>query len=308
MTDLEFKWLESKQKLQDFINHNQIPLDKIAVSFSGGKDSTIVLQMIDELGLKNKIKVVFFNTLMEWNGIYEFVDLKRQQGWIIEETKPELPAPLIYKKFGKPLKSKYASEMIYRLQQKNFDFVNDTYKSYEELTLKYHKCESALKWITGHNLFTMQCPKWLKQALANGEIQFKVANKCCEYLKKKPVAKWNKDNDIQLSILGIRSSENGIRSQIYKSCLYKNKDNTYKYFPLFHFNDKDIDDIIKLKNIEVSKCYTTYGLERTGCVGCPYAHYYNNELEVLKKYEPNKYVAVMNMFGDVYKIQDKKGK
>ena len=58
-------------------------MKKIAVSFSGGKDSTIVLKLIEEMELKNKVKVVFFNTMMEYNTIYDFINEKRNEGWII---------------------------------------------------------------------------------------------------------------------------------------------------------------------------------------------------------------------------------
>ena len=49
-----------------------------------------------------------------------------------------------------------------------------------------------------------------------------------------------------------------------------------------------------------SKCYTEYGLKRTGCAGCPFGKRFEAELEVIQKYEPKLYKAVMNIFGDSY--------
>lgn len=54
-----------------------------------------------------------------------------------------------------------------------------------------------------------------------------------------------------------------------------------------------------------SKCYTEYGLKRTGCVGCPYGRDFENELEVVQKYEPKLYKAVCNIFKDSYEYTRK---
>ncbi|MGL4951278.1 MAG: phosphoadenosine phosphosulfate reductase family protein [Mycoplasma sp.] len=295
------KWNEAKKKLLDYIEHSKTPLDKIGLSFSGGKDSTVMMKLIEECNLKNKIKVVFFNTWMEYQAIYDFIDKKRKEGWVIDETTPEMPAPLIYNKYGTPAISKYASEMISRLQKHNFDFNSDL--TFEEAYEKHPNCKVCLNWYYGKN-YTMNCPKYLKENLKTNDL--KIANKCCEFLKKRPVKKYNKENNIILSIVGVRQAEGGIRSQIYKTCFYKKSDTDIKHFPLFYFSDEDMENIIQEKNIELSDCYTIYGLQRTGCVGCPYGKNYREELEVLKKYEPNKYNACNKLFGKSYDLKERK--
>lgn len=58
-------------------------------------------------------------------------------------------------------------------------------------------------------------------------------------------------------------------------------------------------------DIEHSKCYTEYGLKRTGCAGCPFGRDFEYELEVIQKYEPKLYKAVNNIFGDSYEYTRK---
>lgn len=294
-----FLYNEAKQKLKDYVQANNIPLDKICLSFSGGRDSTIMLNIVEELGWKNKIKVVFFNTTMEFEATNEFVNKKISEGWEIHITKPTKTMPQIYKEYGKPFHSKYTSEMIDRLQKHHFDFRNDTYKEFDELILKYPNCKAALKWLTGYEQISIKCPKWIKRALVFNEI--KIANKCCEFLKKKPVYKFNKENNIKLSIIGVRQSESLQRKAMYKSCVWTNgKD--HKFFPLLFFNDQDIKDIVEIKNIELSKAYTVYKQERTGCVGCPFSKNYKQELEILKQHEPKKAKIVEYLYNDIYEL------
>lgn len=300
MEDINFLWNETKRKLKEFIEYNKIPLNQIVLSFSGGKDSTVLYQLCKEINIIDKINVVFFNTKMEYQTINDFINSFNN----IQIVDPKSALPLIYLKYGLPIHSKYTSEMIYRLQRHNFNFVDDTYKSYDELYKKYPKCKIALKWLCNENI-KLNCPEWLKRQLK--DITFKVSNKCCEVLKKRPMHKYIKDKNIKLSLVGIRKTEGGIRSSIYKSCVLYGKD-VIKYFPLFLINDDQIKEIIKLKNIKISDAYTVYKMDRTGCVACPFSKEWKKELEVLKKYETNKYNFAIKTYSKIYDIYNKKSK
>lgn len=305
MDNWEFLYNEAKRKLVDFVNHKNIPLDKVCLSFSGGKDSTILLKMIEEIGWKNKIKVVFFNTLMEFDATVEFVNKKRQEGWVIDETKPKKNHIQIYKEYGYPFQSKYISEMIGRLQKHNFDFVKDTYKSFEELIIKYPNCKTALRWLTGKDMKSLFCPQWVKRQLPF--LKIKIANKCCEFLKKKPVKDYEKEHKIILHIIGIRQAEGLSRKNAFRSCIWSDTSkNKHKFFPILFFSDKDVWECINKKNIELSKAYTLYGMERTGCVGCPFSLNYKKELEALKQYEPKRYTQTQIIYKDIYAMKDNK--
>lgn len=49
-----------------------------------------------------------------------------------------------------------------------------------------------------------------------------------------------------------------------------------------------------------SDCYEVYGMTRTGCAGCPFASKFEDELKIIKKYEPKLYNAVNKFFGPSY--------
>lgn len=55
--------------------------------------------------------------------------------------------------------------------------------------------------------------------------------------------------------------------------------------------------------LRYSDCYEVYGLRRTGCVGCPFAKNLWQELEIMKKYEPQCFKLCMNVFGESYKLR-----
>ena len=54
-----------------------------------------------------------------------------------------------------------------------------------------------------------------------------------------------------------------------------------------------------------SRCYTAYGLKRTGCAGCPFGRDFEYELEVIKEHEPKLYRAVNTIFGSSYEYTRK---
>lgn len=120
-------------------------------------------------------------------------------------------------------------------------------------------------------------------------------------MQKKLVAKHViKDLDCDLNIVGVRKAEGGARSTAYKSCFNSNYDKSDEYRPLFWYKDLDKNDYKIAYCIENSKCYTNYGLKRTGCAGCPFGRDFEKELEIIERYEPKLFKAVNNIFGDSY--------
>ena len=75
----------------------------------------------------------------------------------------------------------------------------------------------------------------------------------------------------------------------------------YAVEPLMEFLPKDK----KMFDVKHSRCYTEYGLRRTGCVGCPFSKHINEELAIIEEHEPNLYKAAVNIFGKSYEYTAK---
>lgn len=103
---------------------------KVMLSYSGGADSDtmldLVLRVIKENNIDVELKVVFFDTGIEYEATKRHIkEIEQKYGITIERVMASCPVPLGCKKFGLPFLSKYASQMISRLQDHNFDFKLD---------------------------------------------------------------------------------------------------------------------------------------------------------------------------------------
>ncbi len=148
--------------------------------------------------------------------------------------------------------------------------------------------------------------KWLKEFIMQNPPYFRISNKCCEFAKKKPAKQFIKECNADLEITGIRKSEGGIRSANYKTCFSESKfKGCYTYRPVFWYTDGDKKVYEENFGVIHSRCYTEYGLKRTGCVGCPFNPKVNEELEIIKENEPKLYQAAVNIFGDSYEYTRK---
>lgn len=274
--------------------------DKIICTVSGGADSDVMLDIIWKCDLDNRVTYAWFDTGLEYQATKDHLEyLEKKYGIKIEKYKAIKPIPTTCKEYGQPFMSKYASEMISRLQRHNFKWED---KPFDELYKEYPKCKVALQWWCNCNIsdrFDISRNKYLKEFMIANPPRFKISNKCCQYAKKDLVHKVIAENGYELEVNGVRKAEGGIRDVAYKTCFDSDGD-WDRYRPLFWYADEDKQRYEEHYGVTHSKCYTEYGLKRTGCAGCPFGKRFEAELEVIQKYEPKLYKAVMNIFGDSY--------
>lgn len=277
--------------------------NKIMCGISGGADSDVMLDMIIRCGGRDKTTFVFFDTGFEYTATKKHLDyLEDKYDIKIERVKAAKPIPTSCKDYGVPFLNKYVSEMMYRLQLHSFRWED---RSFDELIKEYPNCKTALSWWcntqTGNTTqFYIKRHPYLKEYIVNNPPDFRISGKCCHYAKKVPSHTFEKKGRFDLVCLGIRQLEGGARAGSIKNCFTQGKNRADDFRPVFYFRDKDKDEYCSHYNILHSECYTKYGLVRTGCVGCPFAKRFEEELEIISNYEPNLYKAVNNVFGKSY--------
>lgn len=282
---------------------------KIVCSISGGSDSDVMLDIVWKCDKDNKVDYVWFDTGLEYQATKDHLKyLEKKYDINIIPYKAIKPIPLSCKEYGQPFLSKKTSQMIYRLQKHNFDFVNDGGKSYNELMLKYPRMKAALDWWCSNNkieCFNIHNNAWLKEFLISYPPDFYISDKCCKYAKKDVAHKLIKENEYDLNIFGVRKAEGGVRQKAYTSCFDESESKCDNYRPLFWYSDKDKNEYEVHYEILHSKCYTEYGFIRTGCCCCPFGREREFELQQIKVHEPKLYKAVVNVFGKSYEYTRK---
>lgn len=164
------------------------------VSFSGGKDSTILHYLIDIALPNNNIPRVFINTGIEYNDIIQFVNQLAEKDKRFIIIKPSKNIRQVLEQYGYPFKSKQHSHNVAIYQHSG---INYSVKRY-------------LGIIESNTLF--RCPKMLEYQFSK-DFKLKVSDKCCIKLKKEPIKKWEKQNKKSIAILGLRQGEGGAKGK-----------------------------------------------------------------------------------------------
>lgn len=155
--------------------------DKVYVGFSGGKDSTVLLDLVRMID--KTVPAAFVNTGNEWPEILQFVrHLRDDKGYNIEWLTPDLIPREVWAKVGFPLVGKHQAQFIYRYR----------------------------KNLSNHLIEEVVSARW--RYLFNEP--YDVSHLCCKYLKKEPARKYQQETG-RYPILGIMASESLLRTMVY---------------------------------------------------------------------------------------------
>lgn len=238
------------------------------ISFSGGKDSTILHYLIDMTLPNNKIPRVYANTGIEYTYIYNFVKKLASKDDRFEIIAPSQNIKKMLEEKGYPFKSKDHSNKLGRWKNGNrADYL---------LYYRYGEGKTKSKF---------KCPDILKYQFEE-ELPFKIDDSCCKEMKKKPFHKWQKENNKSIAITGMRREEGGQR--VAMNCIVTKKDEVIKFHPLAVVSEEWEDWFVEKYQIELCELYyPPYNFKRTGCKGCPFAINLQHELDVMEKHLPN---------------------
>lgn len=279
---------------------------KIMCSVSGGYDSDIMLDLLIRCGGRSKTTFIFNNTGLEYAATKEHIkQLETRYGVEIVLLRPKKAIPTCCREYGVPFWSKYVSGMISRLQKHGFQWENEPL---DALLEKYPRCRSALRWWCNDfktksgrvSKFNIEYARGLKEFMIIHPPGFRVSAACCQWAKKMPAHDYLEAHKFGLNCTGIRRAEGGARSTSYTSCYDENWGKADNYRPLFWWSDADKEVYRKRFGIVRSDCYEVWGMQRTGCAGCPFGKNFEEELELVQQFEPKQYRAMQAVFGQSY--------
>lgn len=257
--------------VESFIYHTQ---KTPYISFSGGKDSTVLLDICRRF-VDKSMKAVFDNTGNEFPEIVNFV--KNTENVTI--ISPHISIRDVISQYGFPLISKEVAR-----------YIRDV-KTTKSLALRQRRLEGR-KVSDGRVQFKIP-DKW--KYLINSP--FMISEQCCDILKKRPFARYNKLTG-EVPIIATMVGESRLRFNLYLKrggCNSFNNSHLAS-FPLSIWTEHDVWEYIKQFNVNICSLYSHAGCHRTGCMFCGFGAHLEKEsrFKLLKELHPALYTAILN--------------
>ena len=257
---LDIKIMKTKRRIQEWIDY--YGEDKVYISFSGGKDSTVLLDLVRQVN--SNIPVVFVDTGLEYPETKEFVN--SIDNVII--LRPKMSFKQVIEKYGYPMVSK---------EQANY--LDDIRNSTEKMRIRRLEGDSKGRFKLSK--------KWYY--LINAP--FKVSHRCCNIMKKEPSKRYEKETG-RVPFIGTLADESSLRQQSYlKTGCNAFNSKRPNSTPLGFWKEQDILQYICENKLPINKAYgnvvfnngvyNTTKCDRTGCIFCGFGVH-------LEK-EPNRY-------------------
>lgn len=303
---LEAKIRMTQQRIRQWYDHWE---GEVYVSFSGGKDSTVLKHIVDNTSGVYDVPAVFVNTGLEYPEIQKFVKEVKEGKWDcfntnVEILRPEMRFDDVVKTHGYPVISKRVANAV-----------EGARRNPNGIKMK----QMLGTWETNGKLsmYNYGNHKHLLDA------DFKISEKCCSVMKKKPLKKYQKESGRKPMIATMAcESENRRMNWIKYGCnAFESKNPTST--PMSFWTEQDILHYIKKFNvpycpvygdirvkptadaeegqinvIDYLGCYEpedtleTTGCNRTGCIFCMFGCHLEkepNRFQRLKETHPRQY-------------------
>ena len=308
---LEGKIIMTQLRIRAWYEHFD---GQVYVSFSGGKDSTVLKHIVDQM--YDDVPAVFVNTGLEYPEIQQFVrEIKSGKydcfNSDVEILRPEMRFDEVVKKYGYPVISKEVAKMI-KEARVAIKKGNTEYYAIQKL-------EGRLKNKDGEKS-QFNCEKYNFLI----ESPFKISNQCCDVMKKRPIHKYEKQTG-RTPFIGTMACESRQRLAQWNrfGCNAFDKKNPSSQ-PLSFWTEQDIYHYIKKNNVPICPVYgeisiddrsedtiegqinmidylgcyepgdllKTTGCNRTGCIFCCFGITRDgklNRFQKLKQTHPRQY-------------------
>lgn len=289
---LRLKIMLTQQRIRDWYEHWY---GQVYVSFSGGKDSTVLKHIVDSM--YSDVPAVFVNTGLEYPEIQRFVREVKAGKWDcfnsdVEILRPEMRFDEVIKKYGYPVISKEISERVHYAKRGS---------------------DWAIQCVNGNNPdgstsdFKKRMVKWAFLV----DAPFGVSHKCCTEMKKKPSKQYERQTG-RKPILGTMACESRLRQTQWEKVGCNAFDaGRPRSAPLSFWTEQDVLHYIKEFDVPYCQVYgdikiddsgllTTTGFNRTGCMFCMFGVHLEkepNRFQRMKVTHPNQYAYCMDKLG-----------
>lgn len=277
---LRAKVLMTKQRIKAWYEHWD---GDVYVSFSGGKDSTVLKHIVDSM--YDDVPSVFVNTGLEYPEVRTFA--LRQKNTI--RVDPKMKFYDVIEKYGYPVVSKEQAQFLYEARTTKSEKLKDIRLNGN----KWGRGKINDKW-----KFLLDAP-------------FKVSHKCCDVMKKSPVKSYERKTG-RKAILGTMTDESALRlsSWLRNGCNAFEKTRPTSQ-PLSFWTEQDILQYIVENELEIASVYGEIqvnedgkyyltGCQRTGCMfymfGC-HLEKEPNRFQRMKQTHPKQHEYCMNKLG-----------
>jgi 3'-phosphoadenosine 5'-phosphosulfate sulfotransferase (PAPS reductase)/FAD synthetase len=284
--DLGTKNKKTDLRIKEWIEYWGV--NNVAVSVSGGLDSTVLLYKVRKL--YPSVRAVTIAAIE----CKENREVVKTFGNVIY-LKPKYSQVEIIEKFGYPIGSKKIAKSLRRLQ-------NPSEKNLKSRNL-------ALTGITSSGRESKRfklSKKWLKFI----DSPFKISEQCCYYLKEKPQKDYAKENDIHYFV-GTKAEDSMTRQSSYLGTGCNSFKKCGNSNPLGFWTHQDILKYTIENNLPVSKIYgdiiqlkdgtyDTTKAKRSGCFICGFGLHLQeqpNRFQRMEIDDPKMYDFAINKLG-----------
>ena len=279
---LDIKIAKSKLRIQEWVDFYGV--DDCYISFSGGKDSLVMLHLIKQLDINDRIPVVFVDTGLEYPEIKQFVKKIYPNVTIL---RPKKSFKQVIEEYGYPVISKEQAQ-----------YIEDIRTGTEKIKLRRLEGVNGQFKLANKYRYLLDAP-------------FKISSKCCAIMKKEPIRNYE-NKSRRVPFLGMMADDSLLRKNMYLKSGCNSFDSARpKSMPLGFWTEQDILQYIKNNNLELCSIYgdivqdengklKTTGNNRTGCIWCMFGLQYDgeeNRFQRLKITHPELHDYCMNKLG-----------
>lgn len=287
---LEAKIKMSQRRIRDWYEYFDT---QVYISFSGGKDSTVLKHLVETTPGVYDVPAVFVDTGLEYPEVRMFAT--RNADVVL---RPEMRFDEVIEKYGYPVISKEVAKAI-EDGRRNIPLGKETARV-KQLNGTYgvpRKDGKPSKYDKRKWKFLLDSP-------------FKISDKCCRVMKKTPVHKYGKETG-RKPIIGIMATEGQQRlnSWLKTGCNAFDSSKPISA-PMSFWTEQDVLEYIVKFNLEYAKVYgdivfddekySTTGVDRTGCMFCMFGCHLEkepNRFQRMKETHPRQYDYCMNKLG-----------